>query len=63
VTKLREIEHGPGLLAAGVEELLGTRPINLLYWRQGLRDAIAELEHGTREATSGTLRSRMPGHR
>ncbi len=44
VMKLREIEHGLGLLASAVEDLLDTKPINLLYWQQELREVIAELE-------------------
>lgn len=46
VVKLREIERGLGLLAAEVEDLLGTRPANLLYWRRELRGVIAQLEDG-----------------
>ncbi len=60
VTKLREIEHGLGLLAAEVEDLLDAKPINLLYWQRELRQVIAELEEGRWEPTAGTRRSAAP---
>ena len=46
--KLREIEHGLGLLAAEVEKLLGIKPVNLLYWRRELTHVIAQLEAESR---------------
>lgn len=57
VVKLREIERGLGLLAAEVDELLGTRPANLLYWRRELRDVIGQLQDGR---WSPTARSPEP---
>ena len=57
VTKLREIEHGLGLLAAEVEDHLRTKPINLLYWQRELREAIAELQEGRWQPTSDTPRA------
>jgi hypothetical protein len=42
--KLREIEHGLGLLATEVESELQIKPINLLYWQRELREVIARLE-------------------
>lgn len=61
IAKLREVEHGLGLLAAEVEDHLDTRPINLLYWRRELREVIAELEEGRWQPTSGTSRARGSG--
>lgn len=46
LSRLREVEHGLGLLAAEVEEQLETKPINLLYWQREVRDVIRELEEG-----------------
>ena len=57
ITKLQEIEHGLGLLAAEVENHLQTKTINLLYWQRELREVIAELQEGRWEPTSGTPRS------
>ena len=58
VMRLREVEHGLGLLAAEVEDHLDTKPINLLYWRRELQEVVAELEEGRWEPTSGTRRAR-----
>ena len=57
VSRLREIEHGLGLLAAEVEDHLDTQPINLRYWQRELREVMAELEEGHWEPTSGTRRA------
>jgi hypothetical protein len=54
--KLREIEHGLGRLAAEIESLLQTKPINLLYWQRELREVITALEE--RGLAAG--RTRLP---
>ena len=60
IAELREIEHGLGLLAAEVENHLETKPVNLLYWRRGLLEVIAELEAARWEPAAGTQRSAVP---
>jgi hypothetical protein len=45
ITRLRQVEVGLGRLSDELAELLDTKPLNLLYWQQELRDAISALEN------------------
>lgn len=60
VLTLREIERGLGLLAEEVEDHLGTKAVNLLWWQKELRAVIAELEEGKWQPTAPAHRSLGP---
>ncbi len=60
VLTLREIEHGLGRLAEEVEDHLGTKAVNLLWWQKELRAVIAELQEGKWQPTAAAHRSSGP---
>ncbi len=60
VLALREVEHGLGLLAEEVEDHLGAKAVNLLWWQKELRGVIAELERGRWQPTAPAHRSSGP---